>query len=81
MNWKPGLKAVCVRNMPWRDNDTGDLVFDGPVRDTVYLVEHVFAQSCGVGLALAGFPGWWDADEFRPLIPASERAKETADAQ
>ncbi len=48
----------------------------GPANGTVYLVAGVRFDVGLTLLLLAGEPGWWDADEFRPLIPASQIAEE-----
>lgn len=77
MSWAAGDKAACVRVQPWRDHF--GLIVDGPVKGTIYLVDQVFERANG--LSLAGWSGWWDADEFRKLIPASERIEVAIPAQ
>jgi hypothetical protein len=72
-NWKAGDRAVCIRTSPWRDGQ-GNIISGGPVKDTIYLVNMVSAQCGAIGLWIATFDGWWDADDFRKVVPKGERA-------
>lgn len=78
--WQAGSKAVCVRKAPWRFCGTAE-VAAGPVNDgkTVYAVESVMRQCGMLGLWIVGYQGWWDADDFRPIVSTSERVSATAE--
>jgi hypothetical protein len=73
MSWSHGDRAICIKTLPWRD-ELGNIV-SGPVKDGIYLVDAVVVMRRKTGLSIAGFMGLWDADEFRKIIPACDRAE------
>jgi hypothetical protein len=75
MNWKSNDKAVCIRTLPWYDPFGS--VASGPINGQIYCVEYAVQRRNAIGLGLTGFPNCqWDADEFRRIIPSSERITE-----
>lgn len=72
-HWQSGDRAICVITKPWRDG-MGMETLGGPVKDTVYLVTAVVPFGAYIGLGIAGFEGrLWDADEFRRVVPMTDR--------
>jgi hypothetical protein len=82
--WQVGDKAYCIRSCIGMTPEGPSLSPGGlPVEGSVYLVRAVHTWRDGLGLALAGFPAihtsgieaGWHPDNFRKLIPRSERER------
>lgn len=78
--FSPNQKVVCIRTRLWlyEGEPTTEVC---PVKDGVYVIEAVFPMCGTTGLRLVGFNGWWDADEFRPLLPAEVVEEEVVAAE